>query len=119
MIAAALETTHILKSPQPFVLKTNLDDSYVNYELNAYTDKPAQMADTYSELHQNILDKFHQNGVEIMSPSYLAFRDGKSSTIPTPEDSKGGSDELKENTNRTALPRRARKLTYHLHTRPR
>jgi small-conductance mechanosensitive channel len=119
MIAAALGTNRILKSPQPFVLKTNLDDSYVNYELNAYTDKPAQMADIYSELHQNILDKFNQAGVEIMSPSYLAFRDGKSSTIPTPEESGDGLERPQENKNRSALPRRTRKVNYHLHTRPR
>jgi len=116
MIAAARETTHILKSPQPFVLKTNLDDSYINYELNAYTGKPALMADIYSELHQNILDKFHQTGVEIMSPSYLAIREGTISTIP-PKDNPENMDARPENS--TSLPRRTQKLSYRLNTRPR
>ena len=116
MIAAAGETTHILKSPQPFVFKTNLDDSYSNYELNAYTGNPAQMADIYSELHQNILDQFNQAGVEIMSPSYLAIREGTSSTIP-PKDNPENVDAKPDNS--TSLPRRTQKLSYHLNTRPR
>ncbi|MCJ7657544.1 MAG: mechanosensitive ion channel family protein [Anaerolineales bacterium] len=116
MIAAAIETTYILQSPQPFVLKTNLDESYVNYELNAYTGTPALMADIYSELHQNILDKFNHAGVEIMSPSYLAIREGTSSTIP-PKDNPKNVDTIPDN--RTSLPRRTQKLSYHLHTRPR
>jgi small-conductance mechanosensitive channel len=119
MISAAEETTYILRSPQPFVLKTNLDDSYVHYELNAYTDKPVHMANIYSELHQNILDKFNQSGVEIMSPSYLAFRDGKNSTIPSPVESNNGQGETQDHNRSYALPRRTRKLSYRLHTRPR
>ena len=116
MIAAAGETTHILKSPAPFVLKTNLDESYINYELNAYTGQPAVMADIYSELHQNILDKFHQTGVEIMSPSYLAIREGTISTIP-PKDTPENEDARPDNS--TSLPRRTQKLSYRLQTRPR
>lgn len=116
MIAAASETTHILKSPGPFVHKTNLDESYINYELNAYTDQPAAMADIYSELHQNILDKFHQTGVEIMSPSYLAIREGTISTIP-PKDNPQNEDSRPDNS--ASLPRRTQKLSYRLQTRPR
>jgi small-conductance mechanosensitive channel len=41
------------------------------------------MARTYSELHQNIQDKFNQAGVEIMSPHYRAERDGNQTTIPS------------------------------------
>jgi hypothetical protein len=40
------------------------------------------MADIYSDLHQNILDRFNQADVEIMSPTYFAFRNGQGSTIP-------------------------------------
>ena len=82
LIGAAMETGHIMEDPTPYVLKTNLDDHYVTYELNAYTSRPSDMADIYSELHQNILDKFNEASVEIMSPTYFAFRDGQSSTIP-------------------------------------
>ena len=58
------------------MLQTSLDDFYVAYEINAYTDQPSRMAMIYSELHQNIQDQFNEAGVEIMSPHYDALRDG-------------------------------------------
>ena len=82
LIAAAEETRNILKEPKPFVLQTSLDDFYVSYELNAYTDQPNIMSKTYSELHQSIQNKFNEAGVEIMSPHYSAVRDGNQMTIP-------------------------------------
>ena len=80
--AAADATENILKDPKPFVFQTSLDDFYVSYELNAYTDAPNAMAKIYSELHQNIQDKFNEAGVEIMSPHYAAVRDGNQTAIP-------------------------------------
>jgi small-conductance mechanosensitive channel len=82
LIAAAGATEHILADPAPFVLQTALNDFYVTYELNAHTDKPQLMLETYSELHQNIQDKFNEAGVEIMSPHYAQIRDGNRTTIP-------------------------------------
>ncbi|MSN26821.1 MAG: mechanosensitive ion channel [Geobacter sp.] len=82
MIAAALATENILELPKPFVLQTSLDDFYVSYQINAYTDRPSVMARTYSELHQNIQEKFNEGGVEIMSPHYATLRDGNMTTIP-------------------------------------
>ncbi|MGH7146717.1 MAG: mechanosensitive ion channel family protein [Nitrospiraceae bacterium] len=84
MIAAAKATTHILEKPEPFVLQTSLDDFYVTYEINAYTDQANKMATIYAELHQNIQDKFNEAGVEIMSPHYAQIRDGNKTTIPDP-----------------------------------
>lgn len=40
------------------------------------------MAQIYSDLHQNIQDKFNEAGIEIMSPHYMAVRDGNETTIP-------------------------------------
>ena len=82
LIAAARATTHILKQPEPFVLQTSLDDFYVTYEINAYTDQPNLMATIYAELHQHIQDSFNEAGVEIMSPHYSQIRDGNQTTIP-------------------------------------
>lgn len=82
LLSAAGATEHILELPAPFVLQTALNDFYVTYELNAYTDHPHQMVKIYSELHQNIQDKFNGAGVEIMSPHYAQIRDGNSTTIP-------------------------------------
>lgn len=82
LIAAAKQTTHILETPEPFVLQTSLDDFYVRYEINAYTGAPNKMAVIYSELHQHIQDQFNEAGLEIMSPHYARIRDGNKTTIP-------------------------------------
>lgn len=82
LTGAATRTTGILSSPKPFVLQTSLDDFYVSYQINAYTDQPNAMAVIYGELHQNIQDEFASAGVEIMSPHYRAVRDGGSVTLP-------------------------------------
>jgi len=82
LIDAATRTTHVLKSPPPFVLQTALNDFYVTYELNAYTDAPEIMPWVYGELHENIQDAFNDAGVEIMSPHYTQVRDGNQTTIP-------------------------------------
>jgi len=82
LIEAALKTKYILPSPAPFVLQTALQDSYVQYEINAYTDQPLEMVNIYSELHSNIQDCFYAGGVEIMSPIYSALRDGNKVAIP-------------------------------------
>ena len=42
------------------------------------------MPNIYSELHQNIQDKFNEGGIEINSPHYAAVRDGNATTIPAP-----------------------------------
>jgi len=81
---AALKTEDIQREPAPFVLQTALNDFYVSYELNAYTDQPSRMADIYSQLHQNIQDSFNEAGVEIMSPHYTQLRDGGRTAIPDP-----------------------------------
>lgn len=82
LIAAARVTTHILQNPEPFVLQTSLNDFYVTYEINAYTDQPNLMATIYAELHQHIQDKFNEAGMEIMSPHYTQLRDGNKAAIP-------------------------------------
>jgi small-conductance mechanosensitive channel len=82
LIAAARRTANVLSEPEPFVFQTSLNDFYVSYELNAFTDRPDLMAVTYSQLHQSIQDSFNEGGVEIMSPHYGALRDGNATTIP-------------------------------------
>ncbi|MBO4785463.1 MAG: mechanosensitive ion channel family protein [Prevotella sp.] len=82
LLAAAAKTSHLQKKPEPFVRITALDDFYVEYEINAYTHKSDLLGDIYSELHQNILDSFHSNGVEIMSPHIFAHRSDLPVQIP-------------------------------------
>ena len=82
LIEAALETEFIIAEPKPFVLQTRLDDWYVVYQINAYTRNPECMAKIFSELHQNIQDKFHAAGIEIMSPHFMGVRATDSVFIP-------------------------------------
>jgi small-conductance mechanosensitive channel len=82
LISAAQRTEFVARDPSPFVLQMSLDDFYVRYELNAYTDRPDLMAVTLSALHANIQDAFNAEGVEIMSPHYGALRDGNTTTVP-------------------------------------
>jgi small-conductance mechanosensitive channel len=82
LINAALRTEGIENNPAPFVLQTGLEDSYVRYEINAYTHVANRMASTYGLLHQNIQDAFNEAGLEIMSPSFSAIRDGNTVTTP-------------------------------------
>lgn len=82
MIDAAMETEHVLATPSPFVWQTDLGDFSVTYEINAYTNHPALMARIYAEMHRKIQDKFHGRGIEILSPTYSAIRDGNKVTIP-------------------------------------
>ena len=82
LLDAAAKTSHLQKKPEPFVRITALDDFYVEYEINAYTRKSDLLGDIYSELHQNILDSFHSNGVEIMSPHIFAHRNDLELQIP-------------------------------------
>jgi small-conductance mechanosensitive channel len=82
LLAAAGATDGILEEPKPYILQTSLDDSYVSYQLNAYTDRPNDIHLTYARLHENIQDQFNAGGIEILSPQYAALRDGNKITIP-------------------------------------
>jgi small-conductance mechanosensitive channel len=82
LVNAALATDRVLRQPAPFVLQRSIDDFYVTYELNAYTDAPREVLNIYSDLHRNIQDKFNEAGVEICSPHFSALRDGNPIAIP-------------------------------------
>jgi small-conductance mechanosensitive channel len=82
LIEAALATEGVLPEPRPFVLQTALNDFHISYEINAHTNRPNEMMRVYSALHANIQESFNRAGVEIMSPTFLALRDGNTVTIP-------------------------------------
>ncbi len=82
LIEAALNTPGVIDDPRPFVLETSLSDWYPVYQINAYIREADKLAQIYSDLHQNIQDRFNEAGIEIMSPHYMAMRDGNESTIP-------------------------------------
>lgn len=74
MESAALATKGIRHTPRPFMHITALNDFYVEYEINAYTSDAARLPAVYSELHANLLRRFFEEGVEIMSPHIFAHR---------------------------------------------
>jgi len=82
LIDAARTTADVLEQPEPFVLQTSLNDFSVTYELNAYINHVKRLASIQSDLHGNIQDKFNEAGIEIMSPSFSALRDGNEMAIP-------------------------------------
>ncbi|MBP8948787.1 MAG: mechanosensitive ion channel [Candidatus Promineofilum sp.] len=86
LIGAALDTPDILKQPAPFVLQKALNDFNVSYELNALTNKAELLPALYSALHRHIQERFAAAGVEIMSPNYVAVRDGNEPALPQTRD---------------------------------
>ncbi|MBK5721910.1 mechanosensitive ion channel family protein [Dysgonomonas sp. Marseille-P4677] len=82
LIEAACETSTICKNPSPFVLVQELSDFYCTYQINAYSRQDQTLAKVYSELHRNIIDKFNEAGIELMSPHFYAQRDGSDIMMP-------------------------------------
>jgi small-conductance mechanosensitive channel len=75
LLQAAERTAGLQREPAPFVLQKSLEDFYVSYELNAYTENPQAMERIYSDMHKNIQDAFNEYGVQIMSPHYKSDPD--------------------------------------------
>jgi len=69
---AAVMTEGLRNEPKPFVLQTGLADHYPEYKLIAVIESPEKRARVLSVLHANIQDLFNNNGVQIMSPHYVA-----------------------------------------------
>jgi small-conductance mechanosensitive channel len=83
LIGAARATRGVREAPAPYVYQRALSDFYVEYELFASIDRPAERIPILSELHANILDEFNRHGVQIMSPHYLGQ---PSQAVVVPED---------------------------------
>jgi len=84
LLEAARRMEGALQVPEPFVLVRALNDWYVEYQVNVGLDPPcaAGLERYYSALHAAIYAAFAEAGVEIMSPSYFALRDGNAPTVP-------------------------------------
>jgi len=82
LLHAASKVEAIQLSPKPFILQKALQDWYVEYELNAYTKDSHAMPRTYSSLHAEIQTAFREADIEIMSPHYMAIRNGDERTVP-------------------------------------
>ena len=101
LIEAALNTPGVIDDPRPFVLETSLSDWYPVYQINAYIKEAHKMSQIYSDLHQTIQDKFNEAGIEIMSPHYMAVRDGNATTMPKDDLSKSNPADTANQSNQS------------------
>lgn len=101
LIDAALNTPGVVDDPRPFVLETSLSDWYPVYQINAYIKEAHKMSQIYSDLHQTIQDKFNEAGIEIMSPHYMAVRDGNATTTPKDDLSKSNPADTANQSNQS------------------
>jgi small-conductance mechanosensitive channel len=76
LLLAAGRTPGLRDEPRPFVLQTALSDFYVEYELNAYLERPEERVAVRSRLHAEIQDAFNEHGVQIMSPHFEGQPEG-------------------------------------------
>jgi small-conductance mechanosensitive channel len=74
LLEGAHRTPGVARDPAPYVVQTALSDFYVEYRLCAHSDEhaPARRAEAISQLHAQVQDVFNENGVQIMSPHYMA-----------------------------------------------
>ena len=72
LLTAAERTPGVLRQPSPFILQRGLGDFAINYDLDAYCDRPGEMNRSCTDLHRDILDVFNEHGVAIMTPAYVA-----------------------------------------------
>jgi small-conductance mechanosensitive channel len=85
LLRSAREVEGLASTPPPFVLQQSLDDSYVSYQVGAAMaahNGSSLVPVLRSRLNEKIQDLFAEAGVEILSPSYYALRDGNLNTIP-------------------------------------
>lgn len=81
LIEAARRTKGLKNRPEPFVLWTALGDFAISYQINGCTTRGAEIPQIKSDLHRNIMTVFTENGVQIMTPSYMA--DPSEPKVPT------------------------------------
>ena len=70
LLGAVERTPGLRREPTPFVSQRALGDFYVEYQVNAYIERPADRMPVLSALHANIQDLFNEHGVQIMSPHF-------------------------------------------------
>ena len=70
LLAAVERTAGLRRDPPPYVRQRALADFYVEYQVNACIERPADRMSVLSALHANIQDLFNEHGVQIMSPHF-------------------------------------------------
>ncbi|MBS0584032.1 MAG: mechanosensitive ion channel [Proteobacteria bacterium] len=68
---AAARTPDVLQRPRPQVLQLALSDFYVEYQLTVAIAEPKQRTAILSRLHNEILDAFNEQGLQVMSSHFF------------------------------------------------
>jgi len=84
LLEAARNTPDLATDPAPKVAQHALNDFYVDYRITVIVQGPFRQ--TLSALHANIQDVFNANGVQIMSPHYMADTDPAKVVPPEKQD---------------------------------
>jgi small-conductance mechanosensitive channel len=84
LLEAARRTPDLATDPAPKVAQHALNDFYVDYRITVIVQGPFRL--TLSALHANIQDVFNANGVQIMSPHYMADTDAAKVVPPEKQD---------------------------------
>jgi small-conductance mechanosensitive channel len=71
---ALIEAALAAQLEEPFVLVTALGDFAVTYRVSGLLPKVKHVLSTRSALHVQMLDKLHEGGVEIVSPTFMNTR---------------------------------------------
>ncbi|MDR1389969.1 MAG: mechanosensitive ion channel family protein [Treponema sp.] len=70
LVEAGRKTTRVLKTPEPFVLQTSLDDFYAHYQINVYVNEVEYVPEIYSELFENIQTTFKEAGLDLTAAHF-------------------------------------------------
>ncbi|QLL59509.1 MULTISPECIES: mechanosensitive ion channel family protein [Empedobacter] len=73
---AALKIPEIKKDPAPFVFQLRLDDFYITYQINAFITNAHNQEVIYSNLRKALVLELNEAGIEVLSPHFMAYRDG-------------------------------------------
>lgn len=95
LLQAAHDTEGVMPEPEPRVLTDELGNYAVSYTLMVRISDPGTLPDIRTRLNQAILDRFHNAGIQIMSPSYES--DPATPKIPVDTTGKGHRKITKQN----------------------
>ena len=97
LLDAAAKTDYVLKEPKPFVLQTDFNDFYVNYQINAFIFEVDLMPAIYSKLRENIQDVFNEAGIEILSKHIYSIDCESGNSVQKNENKLEQNDNLLKN----------------------
>lgn len=96
-----IRSAHAARLQEPFVHVTELGDFSVTYRVSGLLGDVKQLLSVRSHLHEKILDEFHRDGVEIVSPTFMTTRALTEGKVFIPA---GGAPSDREDTVPKALP---------------